>query len=165
MQHLIHPTLFVDRAVCAVRTEISQLCTVFCALFYVFIVLAMPVFSDPNRVSQPTLDDYLWKNRLILVFADSALDPRYTEQIELLNQDMSALKERDVVIIGNAGPENDTPLHRALRPHGFTVVLIGKDGGVKLRKPKPTSARDFIQAIDKMPMRQQEIRQKQREQE
>jgi len=37
-------------------------------------------------------------------------------------------------------------------------VLIGKDGGVKLRKPFPWSVRELSRSIDKMPMRQQELR-------
>jgi hypothetical protein len=49
-------------------------------------------------------------------------------------------------------------LRTKLRPRGFMVVLIGKDGGVKLRKPFPWDVREFSRSIDKMPMRQQELR-------
>jgi len=37
------------------------------------------------------------------------------------------------------------------------LVLIGKDGGVKLRKPFPWNVREISRVIDKMPMRRQEI--------
>ena len=37
-------------------------------------------------------------------------------------------------------------------------VLIGKDGTVYLRKPFPWSVREISRSIDKMPLRQQEIR-------
>ena len=38
------------------------------------------------------------------------------------------------------------------------LVLIGKDGSVYLRKPFPWSVREIGRSIDKMPLRQQEIR-------
>jgi hypothetical protein len=37
---------------------------------------------------------------------------------------------------------------------------MGKDGQIKLRKPFPWDARELSRSIDKMPMRQQEMRSK-----
>ncbi len=45
-----------------------------------------------------------------------------------------------------------------MRPAGFMLVLVGKDGGIKLRKPSPWDVREITRSIDKMPMRQREIR-------
>ena len=42
----------------------------------------------------------------------------------------------------------------------FRVVLIGKDGGVKLRQEEPISVADLFALIDSMPMRKQEMRQR-----
>jgi len=39
----------------------------------------------------------------------------------------------------------------------FQVLLIGKDGGVKLRSSGPVSMKDLFGLIDSMPMRQQEM--------
>jgi len=39
----------------------------------------------------------------------------------------------------------------------FQVLLIGKDGGVKLRSSEPVSMKDLFGLIDSMPMRQQEM--------
>jgi hypothetical protein len=36
--------------------------------------------------------------------------------------------------------------------------LIGKDGGVKLRKASPWDVRELTRVVDKMPMRQREVR-------
>ena len=41
------------------------------------------------------------------------------------------------------------------------MVLLDKDGAVKLRKPLPWQVREIVRAIDKFPLRQQEIRDKQ----
>jgi len=49
-------------------------------------------------------------------------------------------------------------LRTKLRPRGFMLVLIGKDGGVKLRKPLPWDVRELSRTIDTMPMRQREMR-------
>lgn len=40
----------------------------------------------------------------------------------------------------------------------FSVILLGKDGGEKLRKKSFVSAAELFSLIDAMPMRQQEIR-------
>jgi hypothetical protein len=40
----------------------------------------------------------------------------------------------------------------------FSAVLIGKDGGVKLRQTKPITSALLFATIDAMPMRQQEMR-------
>jgi hypothetical protein len=37
-------------------------------------------------------------------------------------------------------------------------VIMGKDGEVELRKPRPWDVREISRTIDKMPLRQQEIR-------
>ena len=104
------------------------------------------------------LDDFLWVNRPIVVLADSPDDPRFLEQLRLLEERLPDLKERDVVVITDTDPSQKTDLRQALRPRGFMLVLIGKDGGIKLRKPSPWSVREISRVIDKMPMRRQEIR-------
>ena len=104
------------------------------------------------------LDDFLWVNRPIVVLADSPDDPRFLEQLRLLQERLPDLKERDVVVITDTDPSQQTDLRQALRPRGFMLVLIGKDGGIKLRKPSPWSVREISRVIDKMPMRRQEIR-------
>ena len=104
------------------------------------------------------LSDFLWVNRPIVVLADSPEDPRFMEQMRLLNKRLPELKDRDVVVITDTDPSAETKLRQKLRPRGFMLVLIGKDGGIKLRKPFPWNVREISRVIDKMPMRQQEMR-------
>ena len=40
----------------------------------------------------------------------------------------------------------------------FAVVLIGRDGGEKLRRASPISAEELFATIDEMPMRRRELR-------
>jgi len=104
------------------------------------------------------LNQFLWKKRPVIVFADSASDPRFVEQMRLLAEDPAGLLARDVVVVVDTVPQNRTALRQALRPRGFSLVIIGKDGASKIRKPLPWSVREIGRAIDKMPIRQQEIR-------
>lgn len=104
------------------------------------------------------LSEFRWKKRPVLVFADSEDDPAYIEQLELLGQRPDALLERDVVVLTDTDPEARSPLRLKMRPRGFMLVLVGKDGGIKLRKPFPWDVREITRSIDKMPMRQREIR-------
>jgi hypothetical protein len=109
-----------------------------------------------------TLDEYLWEKRPIVVFADAPNDVLFKRQMELLEEGTADLDERDVVVIvdTDANAAELTPLRKKLRPRGFQLVLIGKDGHVKLRKPRPWTVRELSRVIDKMPMRQQELRQR-----
>lgn len=104
------------------------------------------------------IEDFHWLARPVVVFADSPADPRYRQQMELLLARMDALEERDVVVIVDTDPADPSALRTQLRPRGFMLVLLGKDGGVKLRKPLPWDVREISRSIDKIPMRQQEIR-------
>lgn len=116
------------------------------------------VTADMIRPAGDTgLDEFLWIKRPIVVFADSPADPRYGQQMQELTQGLSQLRDRDVVILTDTDPAARSPLRLKLRPRGFMLVLIGKDGGVKLRKPLPWTVREITRSIDKMPSRQREI--------
>lgn len=103
------------------------------------------------------LNDFLWLARPVIVFADAPADPRFARQMQMLESEVEALRERDVIVITDTDPAGMSAVREKLRPRGFMMVLIGKDGGVKLRKPLPYSVREISRTIDKMPMRQQEI--------
>jgi hypothetical protein len=109
------------------------------------------------EASDVSLEDFLWIKRPVVVFADSPADPRFTQQMQLLMRELDELEERDVVIITDTDPSAETAIRTKLRPRGFMLALIGKDGQVKLRKPLPWSVRELTRSIDKMPARQQEI--------
>lgn len=108
--------------------------------------------------SEVNLDDFKWIARPVIVFADSEAVPAYRTQIELFNERLDELALRDVVLITDTSPGERSDIRRKLRPRGFMLTLIGKDGGIKLRKPFPWDVRELTRQIDKMPIRQQEIR-------
>ena len=114
-----------------------------------------PALILPGNESD--LSEFLWKNRVVVVFADSPDDPRFHEQIERLSQGAKALFDRDVVILADTDPTANSVLRQKLRPRGFVLVLVGKDGGIKLRKPSPWTVRELSRTIDKFPSRMREV--------
>ncbi len=117
--------------------------------------------AEPTTIfdaSEIELDDFLWLARPVIVFAETERNPDFQRQVQLLQARIGELVERDVVVITDADPSADTELRRKLRPRGFMLAIVGKDGQVKLRKPSPWDVREITRSIDKMPLRQQEIR-------
>ncbi|SFA97939.1 protein of unknown function [Poseidonocella pacifica] len=105
-----------------------------------------------------TLSEFHWVNRLVIVFADSPADPRFIEQMTLLNERLHDLELRDVVVLLDTDASARSDPRQTLRPRGFMLVLLDKDGSVLLRKPLPWSVREISRSIDKTPMRQREMR-------
>ena len=75
------------------------------------LAIAPPVFagealniwrSDPAHIfdaSEVELSDVIWVARPWVVFADSPLDPTFTQQMALLQAEIAVLQERDVMIV------------------------------------------------------------------
>ena len=104
------------------------------------------------------LSEFLWKKRPVLVFANSEDDPAFRVQMELLQEQPQDLLERDVIVLTDTDPAARSALRLKMRPRGFMLVLVGKDGGIKLRKPRPWDVREITRSIDKTTIRQREIR-------
>ncbi|MGC3936256.1 DUF4174 domain-containing protein [Roseobacter sp. EG26] len=133
------------------------------ACFFANATMAQTAEPDLAETLFVTMEDvdlkqFKWKKRPVVVFADSEDNPAYIEQTRLLRERAEELDARDVVVITDTSPDVMSDLRRKLRPRGFMLVIIGKDGGVKLRKPFPWDVREISRSIDKMPMRQREIR-------
>lgn len=104
------------------------------------------------------LSEFVWKKRPIVVFADSEFDPAFIEQMELLEAGRTRLEDRDAVVLVDTDPSTLSPVRKKLRPRGFMLVILSKEGRVQLRKPFPWDAREISRTIDKLPIRQREIR-------
>ncbi len=97
--------------------------------------------------------------RKLLIFGPT--QPQYEKQIFLLKQDSAGMAERDLVVVTVA----DDQLIRKYRvaPNQFFLILVGKDGGEKLRSVEPVKLDTIFRLIDSMPMRQTEMRQRKNE--
>jgi hypothetical protein len=134
-------------------------------LFYILALAAfLPTASvalpaEPPLIvssSQVVLADLIWLKRPVVVFADSPNDPNFIRQMQLLERGVADLAERDVLVITDTDPAANSAIRQKLRPRGFSLVLLDKDGQAKLRKPLPWDVREISHAIDKFPLRMQE---------
>lgn len=100
---------------------------------------------------------FLWQVRVVVVFADTAADTSFIRQVEAFGIQPGALTLRDVVVVTDTDPAANSVWRQRLRPEGFSLVLIDKDGQVKARKPIPWTTREIARAIDKFPSRLEEI--------
>lgn len=147
----------------------KHITTLVFAFFFAFPLIAQEAAETTPFVPGPSifiegsdvdLDQFLWKKRPLVVFADSPDDPRFVQQMELLTARADDLAERDVVVLTDTDPAARGPLRERLHPRGFMLALIVKDGTIYLRKPLPWDVREISRTIDKLPMRQQEIKER-----
>ena len=116
---------------------------------------------------------YLWKHRPLVVFAPNPGDARLIQQRDIVNALKPAFIDRQVVVIYVGGDNVTAELGPApgmnaaalrarysIAPDEFKVLLLGKDGGVKLTATKPFPAQTLFRTIDAMPMRAEETRRK-----
>jgi hypothetical protein len=145
---------------------------------YICITLVcLVVFAMAKKVEgKNTIDlsEYIWKNRLLLLFTPSLRGPRYLELKEDLSSQEEEVLDRDLLVfhilesgetkLGNSPlPESSGDYLRekfSITPGAFTVLLIGKDGGVKLRREGQVELAEIFSLIDTMPMRQREMTEK-----
>jgi hypothetical protein len=128
--------------------------------------------ADMPEAADRPLADLRWQNRVIVIMAATGDDPALLDQETRLRAAATDLAERDVVLItatgdtvtidGNTSNASAAHLRQAYAAgtSGFQVLLIGKDGGVKLRSSEPVAAGDFCALIDAMPMRRREMRER-----
>jgi hypothetical protein len=121
------------------------------------------------------LEAFQWKNRIILVFAPSSNSETYKGQMQEFEGQEDAVLDRDLIILELFEDwetrQGHTSLSERVAPRlrrqfevgegEFLLILIGKDGTVKLRSNHPVAASKIFGLIDSMPMRQEEMRRKQ----
>lgn len=112
------------------------------------------------------LDNYLWKNRILIVLQHA---PDIAErQRQIIDRDIEGFLERDLIVIG-FGEDNNlyrevSDLEKILEEYSISkadkIVLIGKDGSVKNTWREPVQTNKLFSIIDEMPMRKAEMRKK-----
>ena len=139
------------------------------ALSVIFLVTTAVLM--PARASSAELGDYLWQGRPLLVFAPTENDPRLVETMRRIEASQCDFADREMVLgrIVTDGTSTldgdivDTNQAQRLRSafgigaDSFSVVLIGKDGGEKLRVNDIPDLQVIYAVIDGMPMRGREM--------
>lgn len=117
--------------------------------------LTLAIATLAAAAETPTLAE-LKGSRPVVVFADDPDDPKFVQQMMLLEAQPEELEARRVVVLTDTDPAANGPLRQQLRPQGFGVVLIDVDGTVAHRRPLPASVRELVNFIDRTPSRRQE---------
>ncbi len=101
-------------------------------------------------------------HRKILLFAPDADHPLLKAQNIALENDPDGLKERDLKIEVILYDEKNAQTFRKFKvsDKNFAFILIGKDGGEKLRSDEIVSLQKLYATIDPRPMRRSEMRSK-----
>ena len=118
--------------------------------------------------------------RSLVIFSPDAADVRFAQELRELRAKTGELRDRQVVVLvalkqsGPDGwrsgldpqvwptlvPSEQAALRQELQasPSGFTAVLLGKDGGVKLTTHHVLGFEALRSTIDQMPMRREEMK-------
>jgi len=138
--------------------------------FTVIVLVISAAALGPAQAMAAELSDYLWQRRPLLLFAPSESDPRLVETMRRIEASRCDFMDRDIVL-GRIVTEGTSTLdghvvdteqvRRLVSEFGigsdsFTVVLIGKDGSVKLRVANVPDLQAIYAVIDGMPMRARE---------
>lgn len=118
------------------------------------------------------LESHLWQDRVILLFASDMQDSNLQTQLQFFEKKLDGLKERKLTvyqITPTTLKKNSSDffeknfkenLYQKYKPNKdeFTFILIGLDGGEKMRSTKVVSLAELFGEIDSMPMRQWEMK-------
>ena len=108
----------------------------------------------------------------MLLFAPNDESIPFKSMQRALTVNGPAVKDRDLVVFQVLEAGKSTMNSEPITNHAvqwlqekfeisrgrFTVILVGKDGGIKLKQSEQTSLDDIFVLIDAMPMRQEEMR-------
>lgn len=119
-----------------------------------------------------SLAQHEWENRVVLLFAPDFENENLKQQLAFFQKDLKGLADRKLIVyqitpddvkkeekllIGNSEIHNSFGKFKIDKSE-FTFILIGLDGGEKMRSSEVVSIKELFSKIDRMPMRQSEIR-------
>ena len=119
-----------------------------------------------------SLSQHEWENRVILLFAPDFQNQTLKQQLGFFQKNKKGLADRKLIVyqITREEVKKDGKLLKEnsvlsssfnqfkVNKNEFTFILIGLDGGEKMRSSEVISREKLLSKIDRMPMRQAEIR-------
>lgn len=132
-------------------------------------ILAMTCAMAATTRSVDAVEAIRWERRAMIVFSSDATDLKLAKQRAIVAADAGGFAERKLSVVEVAGdavtidgkPRGDADVIAIRRrfevgPEQFRVILVGLDGGEKLRREEAVTAALLFETIDRMPMRQEE---------
>ena len=125
-------------------------------IFFGILILSFMAIMIPKELQGIELNQYLWKNRIILTFAD---DEDHADLIKLkveMKENNCEILNRDLLHL-HLSNDGKTGNHTTTNDQSVRILLIGKDGGIKYESNQYVSLIQLFKLIDSMPMRQDEM--------
>jgi hypothetical protein len=171
-RHQLHVELVVGGEPTPIESgsTMAHPCRQFIRSALAVIILTASAVLAPAAAAAAELGDYLWQRRPLLLFAPAESDSRLVETVRRIEASRCDFADRDMVL-GLIVTEGTSTLDgqvvdtghvkRLLSEFGiaantFSAVLIGKDGGEKLRVNDVPDLPTIYAVIDGMPMRSAE---------
>ena len=142
------------------------------AMLFRLLLISMIFSCNNSPMNAQLLNDYRWENRIVLVMTNDETLETYQKQLQLLASS-TEMKERKLLIckvmpnqytlgLDNFDWIKTSELYRKFHSKNtdFEVILIGLDGGVKLRQTDILTTEKLFSTIDVMPMRRAELKRK-----
>lgn len=137
--------------------------------FYLLVLLIFHMKSNAQDI-----DKHQWQNRVLIIKTNSINSKEFNNQLIEIKKDKEGLIERKLVIYHikkdtmthlNFGNNEKYQICLKLRDDDlltptkkFEVLLIGLDGGIKVKQKTPIRLEELYRIIDAMPMRVRELR-------
>lgn len=124
---------------------------------HLLIIIALLVVCFSARADQ--LKDYLWTHRVLVTFASDKSAPERLSIIQQITQHCCEFRKRDLVhidLIAGSAAYQTLSQQFSITDKAFRLVLVGKDGKVKLNTDN-TSMKELFAFIDAMPLRKREV--------
>ena len=139
-------------------------------------ILFLTLILASVKSNSQDLNDFKWINRVLIVKTLKSNSKKLADQLiefKNLNEDF---KERKLILVTitkddfllvdftsnvsrSSGKVSESISKNILdQNNDFEVILIGLDGGIKLRENQTLLKQDLFRIIDAMPMRRKEIR-------
>ncbi|MEO9894421.1 DUF4174 domain-containing protein [Aurantibacter sp.] len=141
------------------------------------LVLQCMCFSILNLAAQD-LQKHIWENRILIIKTDDENSKIYKEQLNEFKNSIQDQIERKFVLyqvigdsfvfrnyknsaLNSSGLVTEEFTKTMLRKNNnFEIILLGLDGGIKLRQTRLLKKNRLYEIVDSMPMRSAEIKNK-----
>ena len=130
------------------------------------------------NVKAQNLEKHTWKNRILIVKTSDSASAIYQQQIKEFRNATDEMEVRKFVLykidkddfeltdftnpaLNDSGKIAGKPIEKTLdKKENFEVILIGLDGGIKLRQTEVLTKEALFNIVDAMPMRRNELSRK-----
>ncbi|MDG1728844.1 MAG: DUF4174 domain-containing protein [Algibacter sp.] len=140
---------------------------IFKILFFIISIINVTKGMSQNIAS------HQWKNRVLLIITDDSDSITFQNQIKTLQTHENGLTDRKLIVyqikkhsyttgLKDEEWKDSSKLYKIFKTANtpFEVILIGLDGGIKLRQSDLLTCEALFSTIDVMPMRKEALKRK-----